>query len=34
MQIQKLNNDVGALCTGIVCQTVRDGSEINQIYQA
>ena len=34
MQIQKLNNDVGALCSGINCQTVRDDSEINQIYQA
>ena len=34
MRIQKLNNDVGALCSGINCQTVRDGSEINQIYQA
>lgn len=34
MQIQKLNNDVGGLCSGINCQTVRDDSEINQIYQA
>ena len=34
MQIQKLNNDVGALCTGIDCQTVCGGSEINQIYEA
>ena len=34
MQIQKLNNDVGGLCSGINLQTVRDDSEINQIYQA
>ena len=34
MQIQKLNHDVGALCTGVNCQPVRDDSEINQIYQA
>lgn len=34
MQIQKLNNDVGGLCSGINLQTVRDDSEINLIYQA
>ena len=34
MQIQKLNNGVGALCSSMNCQTVRDDSEINQIYQA
>jgi len=34
VQIQKLNNDVGGLCSGINLQTVRDDSEINLIYQA
>ncbi len=34
MRVQKLHNEVGALCSDINCQTVRDGSEINRIYQA
>ena len=34
MQTQQLNYDVGVLCTGIDCQSVRGGSEINEIYEA
>ena len=34
MRAQKLHNEVGALCSDINCQTVRDVSEINQINQA
>jgi alpha-ketoglutarate-dependent taurine dioxygenase len=34
MRKQKLNHEVGALCSGIEPHTVQNDSEINQIYQA